>query len=52
MATNAVIQAVLLFHHHQTTMPFAPVVVAAQAKEPLEDVEVLVPPPEPEEQHG
>jgi len=49
------LQAVLLIQHHQTTMTFRPHPVTpttAQADEPPEDVEVLVPLPEPEEQHG
>jgi len=55
MASNSMMQAVLLFMHHQTTTPFGPFPASAAAavKEPVEDVEVGVPPPPPpEEPHG
>jgi hypothetical protein len=44
MATNPMLQAVLLWQHHQNTAPYLPGAVPAGAAQPVEDVGVSIPP--------
>ena len=45
MASNPMLQAVLLWQHHQSTTPYRPGTGGlAAATEPLENIEVSVPP--------
>ena len=47
MATNPMLQSVLLWHNHQATAPYLPGAGGpAAAIQPLENVEVSIPPPE------
>lgn len=47
MATNPMLQGVLLWQHHQSTTPYRPGTGGvAAATEPLENVGVSIPPPE------